>query len=126
MVQARDHSKRTVELITRSAPGAFIGVSLLRWVNHIFQADNTLTPSRMLQALYKLEPFTRSVHSVTWTDREGMKADRSEYFTGQNPGADTRRTITLAGLLVFTDALVTQQPDTGEPLFLLHHHQIFK
>lgn len=57
--QLRDHSKQTVQLVTRTQPGAFLGVSLLRWVNHVFQADNTLTPSRMLRALYKLEPFTR-------------------------------------------------------------------
>ena len=58
-VQARDHSKETVQLVTRTRPGAFVGVSLLRTINYIFQADNTLTPSRVLEALYNLEPFTR-------------------------------------------------------------------
>ena len=58
-VQARDHSKETVQLVTRTRPGAFVGVSLLRTINYIFQADNTLTPSRVLKALYNLEPFTR-------------------------------------------------------------------
>ena len=113
MVQNRDHSKQTVQLVTRSHPGAFVGMSLSRSSNSIFQADNDLSPSRMLRALYALEPFNRSVHGVTWTDREGKKADRSEFLIGSNPGADTRRTITLAGLLVFTHARITQYPDTG-------------
>uniref|UniRef100_A0A0P4XT60 Macroglobulin complement-related protein n=1 Tax=Daphnia magna TaxID=35525 RepID=A0A0P4XT60_9CRUS len=111
-VQARDHSKETVQLVTRTRPGAFVGVSLLRSINYIFQADNALTPSRILKALYKLEPFTKSVHEVTWTDREGLKADRTEYFKGANPGADTKRTMNHAGLLVFTDAVVGQYPET--------------
>lgn len=58
-VQARDHSKETVQLVTRTRPGAYVGVSLLRTINYNFQADNELTPSRILKSLYKLEPFTR-------------------------------------------------------------------
>ena len=60
----------------------------------------------------------RSVHGITWTDREGLKPDRTEYFKGSNPGADTRRTFNLAGLLIFTDARISQYPDTG--IDLLH------
>ena len=56
----------------------------------------------------------RSVSGVTWSDREGSKADRSQYFKGANPGADTKRTMNLAGLLVFTDARISQYPDTGQ------------
>lgn len=59
MVQNRDHSKTTVQVVTRSKIGAFTGVSLLRSAHYIFQADNELTPSRMLRALYELEPFSR-------------------------------------------------------------------
>ena len=58
-VQVRDHSKETVQLVTRTRPGAYFGVSLLRTLNYVFQADNELTPSRVLKALYKLEPFTK-------------------------------------------------------------------
>ncbi len=58
-VQARDHSKETVQLVTRTRPGSFVGVSLLRTVNYIFQADNAITPSRILKSLYKLEPFAK-------------------------------------------------------------------
>nr|CAH0098524.1 unnamed protein product [Daphnia galeata] len=83
-------------LTTITRPGAFVGVSLLRTINYIFQTDNTLTPSRVIKALYNLEPFTRSVHGVTWRD---------------NPGADTKRTLDLAGLLLFTDAKISQYPD---------------
>ena len=57
--------------------------------------------------------MARSVHGVTWTDREGMKAERTEYFKGANPGADTKRTFDLAGLLIFSDAPISQYPDTG-------------
>ena len=112
MVQTRDHSKQTVQVVTRSQPGSFVGVSLLRSSNYIFQADNELTPGRMLRALYDLEPFNRSVHGVTWSDREGMKPDRSQFFVGSNAGADGRRTFALAGLIVFTDARISQYPDT--------------
>ena len=59
----------------------------------------------------------RSVHGVTWTDREGMKADRSQYFTGQNPGPDARRTMIMAGLHVITDARVNQYPEAGDGRF---------
>lgn len=58
MVQIRDHSKKTVQLVTRTKIGAFVGMSLLRSAHFIFQADNELTPSRLLRALYKLEPFS--------------------------------------------------------------------
>jgi hypothetical protein len=51
---------------------------------------------------------------VTWTDREGLKAERTEYFKGANPGADTKRTFDLAGLLLFSDARISQYPDIGE------------
>ena len=84
MVQTRDHSKQTVQVVTRSQPGSFVGVSLLRSSNYIFQADNELTPGRMLRALYDLEPFNRSVHGVTWSDREGMKPDRSPFFVSSS------------------------------------------
>ena len=59
LVQTRDHKKDTVQLVTRSHPGAFVGVSVLRSVNYIFQADNQISPSRMLKSLYSLEPFSR-------------------------------------------------------------------
>lgn len=55
----------------------------------------------------------RSVSGVTWSDREGAKADKSQYFKAANPGPDTKRTLNLAGLLVFTDARVSQYPDIG-------------
>ena len=58
-VQTRDHSKETVQLVTRTHPGAFVGISILRSINYIYQADNVLTPSRILKSLYKLEPFTK-------------------------------------------------------------------
>uniref|UniRef100_A0A0P5Q059 Macroglobulin complement-related protein n=1 Tax=Daphnia magna TaxID=35525 RepID=A0A0P5Q059_9CRUS len=111
MVQTKDHSKLTVQVVTRTLPGAFTGVSLLRSAHYMFQADNEITHSRMIRALYKLEPFTRSVSGVTWSDREGAKADKSQYFKAANPGPDTKRTLNLAGLLVFTDARVSQYPD---------------
>ena len=135
MVQTKDHSKLTVQVVTRTIPGAFTGVSLLRSAHYMFQADNEITHSRMIRALYQLEPFTRlnfhyswlnlkikisiyelyirSVSGVTWSDREGSKADRSQYFKAANPGSDTKRTLNLAGLLVFTDARISQYPDTG-------------
>ena len=58
-VQIRDHSKRTVQLVTRSHPGSFVGISLLRAINYGFKADNEVSPSRILQALYQLEPHTK-------------------------------------------------------------------
>nr|CAH0112339.1 unnamed protein product [Daphnia galeata] len=95
LVQTKDYSKATIQLVTRTRPGAFVAVSILRNVNYIIQADNELTPSR-------------SVHGVTWTDREGLKADRTEYLKGANPGADTKRTLDLAGLWLSTDADISQ------------------
>jgi hypothetical protein len=52
--------------------------------------------------------FVKSVHGVTWTDREGLKADQTEYLKGANPGADTKRTLDLAGLWLSTDADISQ------------------
>lgn len=59
MVQTKDHSKLTVQVVTRTLPGAFTGVSLLRSAHYMFQADNEITHSRMIRALYQLEPFNR-------------------------------------------------------------------
>jgi predicted secreted protein len=59
MVQTKDHSKLTVQVVTRTLPGAFTGVSLIRSANYMFQADNEITYSRMIRALYQLEPFSR-------------------------------------------------------------------
>jgi len=56
--QNRDHSKKTVMLITETIYGGFVGISDRR-PSFSFQADNELTPSRILKALYQLEPFTR-------------------------------------------------------------------
>ncbi len=69
--------------------------------------------------------FVRSVHGVTWTDREGLKADRTEYFKGANPGADTKRTLDLAGLLLFTDAKISQYPDIGEFIPVIYSEFIY-
>ena len=66
------------------------------------------------------------MHGVTWTDREGLKADRTEYFKAINPGADTKRTFTLAGLLVFTDAKISQYPDTSTISLLILSLCIFR
>jgi hypothetical protein len=59
---------------------------------------------------------------VTWTDCEGLKTDRTEYFKGDNPGADTKRTLDLAGLLLFTDAKISKYPDIGKliPLYFVN------
>ena len=59
----------------------------------------------------------RSVHGVTWINRQGQKPDRSHYFTAGNPGPDTPRTMAMAGLHVFTDARISQYPDTGSFFF---------
>ncbi len=69
--------------------------------------------------------FVRSVHGVTWTDREGLKADRTEYFKGANPGADTKRTLDLAGLLLFTDAKISQYPDISEFILVIINSFIY-
>lgn len=58
-VQFRDHSKETVQLVSRTLPRSFVGLSVLRYMNYLYQADNVVTPSRMLKSLYKLEPFTK-------------------------------------------------------------------
>lgn len=59
LVQNKDHSKQTVQVVTRTLPGSFVAVSLLRSTQFYFQAENTVTPSRIVRALYKMEPFTR-------------------------------------------------------------------
>lgn len=59
MVQARDHSKQTVQIVTKTTPGAYVAMSIARSANYIFQADNELTPNRVLRSLYSLEPFNR-------------------------------------------------------------------
>ncbi len=72
---------------------------------------------RCCELINQLVTNARSVHGVTWTDREGMKADRSQYFTGQNPGPDARRTMIMAGLHIITDARVNQYPEAGDHRF---------
>ena len=64
------------------------------------------------------------MHGVTWTDREGLKAERTEYFKGANPAADTKRTFDLAGLLLFTDARISQYPDAGEVYLHFNHFML--
>ena len=55
---------------------------------------------------------------MTWTDREELKPDQTEYFKGANPGDDTKRTLDLAGYLLFKDAQISQYPDIGELITL--------
>ena len=64
--------------------------------------------------------------AVTWTDREGLKADETQYFIGQNPGPDAWRTLAMAGLHVFTDARIDQYPDSGINFQHLTHFGILK
>lgn len=59
MVQTKDHSKLTVQIVTQTLPGVFTAVSVSRSSNSKFQADNEITHSRMMRALYQLEPFNR-------------------------------------------------------------------
>ena len=59
LVQSRDHSKETVQLVTRSHPGSFVGVSVLRLLNYQFQGDNTVSPGVVIRSLYALEPFQK-------------------------------------------------------------------
>lgn len=59
LVQSKDHSKQTIQVVTRTLPGCFVGVSLLRSTQFFFQGDNTISPSRFIRALYDTEPFTR-------------------------------------------------------------------
>lgn len=113
LVQLRDHSKQTVQVVTRTIPGSFVGVSLLRSGNYFYQTDSEVTHSRFLKSLYELEPFNRSVHRVTWTDRQGQQPERVQYLTASNPAGDTKRTFSLAGLVVFTDAAISQKPELG-------------
>ena len=114
LVQLKDHSKQTVQLVTRTVPGSFVGVSLLRSGNYYYQADSEVTHSRALRSLYELELFNRSVHRVTWTDRQGLQHDHTQYLIASNPAADTRRTFSLAGLVVFTDAFISHRPETED------------
>ena len=57
LVQNRDHNNKTVQMVTRSHFGAFIGLSLLRSESYILQADNELASSRIILELYHLELF---------------------------------------------------------------------
>ncbi len=59
LVQTRDHSKATVQLVTRTHAGSYIGINVLRGLNYYYQADSAVTYSRILKKLYTLEPFTR-------------------------------------------------------------------
>lgn len=61
--------------------------------------------------------INRSVTGATWTDREGRIADRSEFFTGTNPGTDSMKTLSFAGLVVFTDATVVTHPESSTLAF---------
>lgn len=59
LVQTRDHSKATVQFITRTHSGSYVGISMLNEMSYYLMTDNEITPSRILKSLYKLEPFTK-------------------------------------------------------------------
>ena len=49
-----------------------------------------------------------------WRWRDGSQPDKSEYYITQNYGIDSNTTFDLAGLVVFTDAIVESVPGSGE------------
>ncbi|XP_037085494.1 complement C3-like [Pollicipes pollicipes] len=108
--QHKDHSKNTLELGMWSTPGATFCTSSGRAYLYSVQAGHDLTRTSVLSALHSFENTTRPIHSANWRWRDGSQPMRSEHYITQNYGIDANTTFDLAGLVVFTDAIVESVP----------------
>ena len=59
-------------------------------------------------------PVPRSVHRAVWRWRDGSRPVSTEYYVTPDYGVDTNSSLSLAGLVVFTDARVESSPGTGQ------------
>ena len=75
------------------------------------QAGNELSHASVLNSLHLFANDTRSIHKMTWRDREGTEPEKVQYFIASNYGPDSNRTFQFNGLVIFTDAWVGVVPN---------------
>ncbi|XP_063236923.1 thioester-containing protein 1 allele S1-like [Bacillus rossius redtenbacheri] len=112
--QGKDRTMRTAQAIMPADAGAFMGINAQRAAPYRAQAGNDVSKSRVADSFFKFENFSRPVARVTRRSRQGLKPDESVYLVTGNDALDARQTFALAGVAVFTDALLPESPSDGK------------
>uniref|UniRef100_T1IN02 CD109 antigen n=1 Tax=Strigamia maritima TaxID=126957 RepID=T1IN02_STRMM len=106
----KDKTGETIELRVSGDSGAFFGVSVMDAETFKLQGGNELSPALVSEMMHTFDNDYKRLNKMLWTSREG-EPDKRAYYQTTNYGVDNNRTFNMAGLVVFTDANITQLPD---------------
>lgn len=105
----QDRTGNVLELNPVYTPESIIGLSGLDSDLVAVQARNDLTPTSVMESLYRMEEHWGTHTRAVWRDRDG-KPDEAEYFITQNFAADNNGTFRFSGLIVVTNLNISAVP----------------
>ncbi|XP_067144276.1 CD109 antigen-like [Centruroides vittatus] len=105
----QDRTGNIIELVPILSTEARVGLSGVDLDTVSTQGYNDLTPSSLLEQMYKFEKHHLLRQRVYWQDREGGPS-KIQYFSTSNYGTDTNKTFSFSSLVVFTNLNVGSHP----------------
>ncbi|XP_049876767.1 CD109 antigen [Pectinophora gossypiella] len=97
-----------VEVAIYGEPGAYVGLSGIDNAFYTMQAGNELTYAKVISKMAHFDESTNGTFAYTWRSHFG-DADDLVYFPSSTYGIDANRTFEYAGLVVFSDVMVTRR-----------------
>ncbi|XP_064467422.1 CD109 antigen-like [Ornithodoros turicata] len=105
----QDRTGNVLELNPVYTTESIVGLSGLDSDLVAVQARNDLTPTSVIESLYRMEEHWGQHTRAVWRDRDG-KPDEAEYFVTQNFASDDNGTFQFSGLVVATNLNITSFP----------------
>lgn len=102
----QDRSNNKIEVVPTYTVETVAGISGLDSDLVAVQGKNDLTPTSVIESLYRMEDHWGSHIRAIWRDRDG-KPDKAEYYVTPNFAPDVNKTFMFAGLVVATNLNIT-------------------
>ncbi|CAG2105524.1 unnamed protein product [Medioppia subpectinata] len=109
----KDKTGDTIEVVVLGQPGTYVGLSALDKDLSLLQVGNQINYADVLRKMSTFDPSVTARNGTLthlWLSREG-RVDRFLHFPSPSYGIDANKTFDSAGLVIFTDANVTQKYD---------------
>ncbi|KPM04684.1 LDL, Prenyltransferase and alpha-2-macroglobulin domain-containing protein [Sarcoptes scabiei] len=109
----KDKTGDTIEVVVYAQPGTYIGLSALDKDSFAVDADNQLNYAMVQSKMSTFDdvlPVNNASLSHSWYSSFGL-LNKFLHFPTPSIGIDSNQTFENIGLIVFTDATITQRPN---------------
>lgn len=107
----KDKTGKTIEVTIHGEQGTYVGLSALDKDLHQLDTESYFNYADVLKKMGTFDNQVSDILTHNWYSKEG-ELSKHKQFSSTSLGIDANRTFEKAGLLVFTDGVVSRRPES--------------